>query len=119
MQSVSSNAVADMLTISTTEHKVGYYGTNNQNLYMRLIRLDASTMTYAQQVNFQLPSEFSNYIIVKLEAYLTENNFTINCALGEWLSVFMLTRTQLTAKQNFTSNPSGMGLVMWLYYVKA
>ena len=117
MQSVSSNAVANMLTISDTEHKVGYYG--NADLYMKTIRYDADSMTLGQQVIFQLPNEFSNYIIVKLDAYLSKNNFTINCALGEWLSVYMDTRTRLNAKQNFTSNPSGAGLVVWLYYVKS
>jgi hypothetical protein len=106
-----------MLTMSETEHKVGYYG--NADLYMRLIRFNADTMTLAQQVIFQLPSEFSNYIIVKLDAFLTKTNFTINCALGEWLSVYMDTRTRLNAKQNFTSKPSGASLVVWLYYVKS
>ena len=117
MQSVTSNAVAQLLRADTTESQIGFYG--NQPLYRRLVTIPADSFAYGQQVTYELSSEFSNFIIVRLEAFLTQTNFTINCPLGEWLSVYMSTRTTLNVKQTLTNSPSGKTLVVWFDYVKS
>lgn len=116
---VTSGGVAQFLKTDTTETQIGFYGNPPAPLYRRLLSIPADSFTLGQQVSYQLSSEFSNFIIVRLEAFLTKQNFTINCALGEWLSVYMETRTKLNVKQNLTSNPVGMTLVVWVDYVKS
>ena len=115
MHSVTSNAVASILNVATTETLCGFY--DGEPLYGRLIVLQGTGMQAGVQKDFALPTDLNNKQIIKIEGYMVRENFKYNIPLGSYWSVWVANNT-ITLEETFTSAPQNYNFVIWIFYLK-